>query len=174
MRVIGRRVKGPVTVLREPTPFLWSLYQPFIFFFFLACGFRNVIKKYSRLFLWKSKGCYNIKRWNTLLGNVMFSLKKKMYFFPLKKKIVFFSSGALSGLKQTRISDCSPTRTIFSPENTCTTCGKNFISGYVLRRHLKIHSGEKPFTCPTCDRTFSRKDHMKSHILRVHQVLTFD
>eukprot|EP00732_Lithocolla_globosa_P006511 Lithocolla_globosa_v1_NODE_7620_length_923_cov_12.251152.p1 type:complete len:151 gc:universal NODE_7620_length_923_cov_12.251152:93-545(+) len=32
-----------------------------------------------------------------------------------------------------------------------------------LVRHLYVHTGEKPFKCPTCGRGFNRADNMRQH-----------
>jgi hypothetical protein len=44
-------------------------------------------------------------------------------------------------------------------------CGKPFVSKYYLKRHLKIHSGIRPFKClvPYCDKSFVRRDNMIHH-----------
>ncbi|KAH9363516.1 zinc finger protein PLAGL2-like [Haemaphysalis longicornis] len=42
-------------------------------------------------------------------------------------------------------------------------CGRLFSSKFKLLRHALIHGGERPFQCPSCDRRFHRKDHLKTH-----------
>lgn len=50
----------------------------------------------------------------------------------------------------------------------CTECGKFFASGCLLKRHLMVHTGERPFQCETCGRKFSQVGalnfHKKIHI----------
>ncbi|XP_045537935.1 zinc finger protein 540-like [Papilio machaon] len=51
---------------------------------------------------------------------------------------------------------------------SCHTCGLAFNDSGNLARHSKaIHAKHRPFSCPVCDKTFSRnahlRDHMKSH-----------
>ena len=37
-----------------------------------------------------------------------------------------------------------------------------------LKRHMFIHTSEKPFQCDLCEERFGRKDHLKSHRKNVH------
>uniref|UniRef100_A0AAQ6IRW9 C2H2-type domain-containing protein n=1 Tax=Anabas testudineus TaxID=64144 RepID=A0AAQ6IRW9_ANATE len=46
----------------------------------------------------------------------------------------------------------------------CPRCGEAFGQASSLRlRHLRIHTGERPYSCPYCCRTFSDGDTMKKH-----------
>ncbi|XP_041970856.1 zinc finger protein 2-like isoform X2 [Aricia agestis] len=51
----------------------------------------------------------------------------------------------------------------------CRICGKKFASGGVLRRHARVHSGERPFACRTCPRRFGQRE-----VLRRHELVHLD
>ena len=48
----------------------------------------------------------------------------------------------------------------------CNQCGRGFTRSDGLQRHLRLHSGYRPFICTVCRRSFSRSDHAQVHIRR--------
>ncbi|CAL9704080.1 unnamed protein product [Knipowitschia caucasica] len=45
----------------------------------------------------------------------------------------------------------------------CPYCGKVATSAYRLKRHMIVHTGERPFSCSTCGKTFARKYSRDEH-----------
>ncbi|KAJ8727305.1 hypothetical protein PYW07_001424 [Mythimna separata] len=50
----------------------------------------------------------------------------------------------------------------------CKECGKRLATRGALTRHMRTHSGEKPYACATCGRSFAQKEVMLRHVL-VHE-----
>ncbi|KAF7669195.1 hypothetical protein LDENG_00228350 [Lucifuga dentata] len=50
----------------------------------------------------------------------------------------------------------------------CTHCGKAFNQKVVLQTHMVRHTGEKPHLCMFCPASFSQKGNLHSHVQRVH------
>ncbi|KAM9719007.1 uncharacterized protein ACNS7B_020009 isoform 4-T4 [Menidia menidia] len=46
---------------------------------------------------------------------------------------------------------------------SCEVCGKCFPQRSDLVNHMRSHTGEKPFVCPTCGKGFSQKGHLSAH-----------
>lgn len=47
------------------------------------------------------------------------------------------------------------------------SCDRRFSRSDELTRHIRIHTGQKPFHCKICSRSFSRSDHLTTHV-RTH------
>ncbi|OXB80193.1 UNVERIFIED_CONTAM: hypothetical protein H355_011553 [Colinus virginianus] len=50
----------------------------------------------------------------------------------------------------------------------CSECGKAFNQKGALQTHMIKHTGEKPHACAFCPAAFSQKGNLQSHIQRVH------
>lgn len=51
-------------------------------------------------------------------------------------------------------------------KESCPECGKCFRQNWEVTRHMKVHTGEKPYKCEICDFRCSQKYHLKSHVVR--------
>uniref|UniRef100_A0A8C5FRM5 C2H2-type domain-containing protein n=1 Tax=Gadus morhua TaxID=8049 RepID=A0A8C5FRM5_GADMO len=53
------------------------------------------------------------------------------------------------------------------PRHGCPVCGRDCLKASALQKHLRVHSGERPFQCPVCRKSFVQHVHMTEH-LRIH------
>ncbi|KAK7588239.1 hypothetical protein V9T40_005484 [Parthenolecanium corni] len=56
--------------------------------------------------------------------------------------------------------------------HACHLCPKTFGWTTDLKRHLLIHTGERPFKCTMCNATFTRNFLLQKHKTKIHQCLS--
>lgn len=69
--------------------------------------------------------------------------------------------------------DLNPLGAGHFPSYMCKFCGKGFYYPSSLEKHIRTHTGEKPFKCPQCPYSASQKSHVKTHIMRRHKIFDF-
>lgn len=52
---------------------------------------------------------------------------------------------------------------------TCRSCGKTASSRGDLRKHERVHTGERPYVCHTCGKSFTQSSNLRTHE-RTHAV----
>lgn len=55
--------------------------------------------------------------------------------------------------------------------SVCPYCQKMFGAKTDLKRHIMIHTGQKPFNCKLCGKPFRLAQHLKTHKVLVHMVV---
>ena len=59
-------------------------------------------------------------------------------------------------------------------DRTCPHCGEFFRYPFDMKQHMRVHTGERPFGCDVCNKSFSRKDKLKAHQNNMHTDLAAD
>ncbi|XP_052762831.1 zinc finger protein with KRAB and SCAN domains 1-like isoform X5 [Mya arenaria] len=83
------------------------------------------------------------------------------------------SSGDMQGTSQAgytiQVGGMMISQSYLQKRHSCPACGKCFSRPAEVKRHYRIHTGEKPYKCPFCQATFNQKSAKYCHMRKKHQ-----
>lgn len=53
-------------------------------------------------------------------------------------------------------------------KHICPVCGRIVLGPGKLKIHMRKHTGERPFTCEYCEKSFMSSSNINKHIRKVH------
>ena len=52
----------------------------------------------------------------------------------------------------------------------CGICGKKFVCVTTMKRHLVIHTGEKPYECNLCGKQYTQKGNLRVRLIYIYLI----
>ena len=53
-------------------------------------------------------------------------------------------------------------------QHECDVCEKRFTQASNLKRHMRIHTNERPYECDVCEKRFTTSSNLQRHVRSVH------
>ena len=53
-------------------------------------------------------------------------------------------------------------------QHECNVCEKRFRDSYNLKKHVHIHTNEKPYECDVCEKRFRESGNLQKHVRTQH------
>ncbi|XP_067856583.1 zinc finger and BTB domain-containing protein 46-like isoform X3 [Heptranchias perlo] len=75
------------------------------------------------------------------------------------------TEGILTMLKSYENSNSVNEFTVIRKKFKCPYCSFSAMHQCILKRHMRSHTGERPYPCEICGKKFTRREHMKRHTL---------